>query len=111
MFEQIESRDLTLDDVPTGDAEWYRITEFALTFDGYAHWGSFDKSAEIGNRGAEEFADNEVLPDSLKELRTCLFFEQRRYHHLGRPPSEQAMRYIRALVEGIRRKVQAGEID
>lgn len=111
MFEQIESRDLTLDDVPTGDAEWYRITEFALTFDGYGQGGSFDECAEVGNRWAEEFADNGTLPDSLKLLRTCLFFEQRRHHHFGRPPSEQAMRYIRALIEEIRGKLQAGETD
>jgi hypothetical protein len=109
MFEQIANRDLTESNIPTPDAEWHRIAEFALTFDGYTHWGH--ACGEVANRCAKAFAENGDLPDSLTELRTCLFFEQRRYHHFGRPPDEGAMDYIRALVEAIRHKVQAGEID
>lgn len=105
MFEEIESLDLAEQDVPAPGAGWYRIAEFALTFDGYGYWGSFGKCADIANRYAEAYANQQALPDSLTELRTCLFFEQRRYHHYGWSPDEVAIRYIRALIEGIRRKV------
>ena len=111
MFEQIENRDLTERDIPSPNAAWRRISEFALTFDGYSHWRSFDKCAEIANPCAEAFAKNRELPDSLTKLRTCLFFEQRRYHHFGHGPDEGVMEYIHALVEGIRQKVQAGGAD
>ena len=49
MFDEIANEDLKALDIPEPNAEWYRICEFALTFDGYDHWGSFDRCAEIGN--------------------------------------------------------------
>jgi len=79
MFDQIPNQGLTEQDLPPPDAEWWQIWEFALTFDGYDHWGSFDEAADIGNRGAAAYAEYQDLPESLTELRTCLFFEQRRW--------------------------------
>jgi hypothetical protein len=111
MFEEIANADLTENDIPMSNAEWHDIVEFALTFDGYSYWGSFEKCAEIANQAAEAYARQQVLPDSLTELRTCLFFEQRRYHHFGQSPDGQAMDYIHALVDGIRQKVRAKEIE
>jgi len=111
MFEEIANADLTEHDLPSPAAEWHQTGKFALTFNGYDHWGSFGKCAEIGNRWAETYAERQALPDSLTDLRTCLFFEQRRWRHYGWDPDEQAMCYIRALVEAIRGKVLAGELD
>ena len=111
MSGEISNEDLEIGDVPAPDAGWGQIGRFALTFDGYDHWGSFDKCAEIGNRWAETYAERQALPDSLTDLRTCLFFEQRRWRHYGWEPDEQAMRYIHALVEAIRDKVLSGGVD
>jgi len=111
MFDEIANTDLGENDLPPIDADWMRIAEFALTFDGYSHWGSFDRCADVGNRWAKAYAERQALPESLADLRTCLFFEQRRWRHYGWEPDEQAMRYIRALVEAIRGKVLAGEVD
>ena len=80
-------------DIPPSDASWTEIGEFALTFDGYEYWGSFAKCAEIANAKA---------PRTLEELRTCLFFEQRRWHHFGDTPDSEDLEYIRGLVERIR---------
>lgn len=85
-------------DIPNPDASWREIAEFALTFNGYEVWGSFEKCAEIANAKRQ---------DSLTDLRTCLFFEQRRWRHFGEDPDGEAMAYIRALVEKIRRRVSA----
>ncbi len=110
MSREITNEGLEIGDVPASDTGWNQIGGFALTFDGYNHWGSFEKCAEIGNRWAKAYAEGQTLPDSLTDLRTCLFFEQRRWRHYGWEPDEEAMRYIRALVEAIHHKVSVGEV-
>ena len=109
MSGEIANADLTPGDIPSPDADWHQVCRFALTFNGYDHWGSFGDCAEIGDRWAEAYANRQALPDSLTDLRTCLFFEQRRWRHYGWDPDEQAMRYIRALVDAIRLQVSVGE--
>lgn len=111
MSREISNAKLKIGDVPASDAGWSQIGGFALTFDGYEHWGSFGKCAEIDNHWAKAYTEGQTLPDSLTDLRTCLFFEQRRWRHYGWEPDEEAMNYIRALVEAIRCKVPAGQVD
>ncbi len=111
LFEEIPNADLKEEDIPVADAEYHEITSFALTFDGYEAWGAFDRCAEIANQWAQVYARHQELPTLLSELRTCLFFEQRRWHHFGRAPDDEAMTYVRALVEEIRRIVRGGEVE
>lgn len=111
MFDEIANADLTSDDVPGPKATWWEINQFALTFDGYSHWGSFDACAELANAAAQDFAERGLLPDSLTELRACLFFEQRRWRHFDEHPDEKAMRYLRGIVAAIREKVLADSRD
>lgn len=79
-------------DVPPATADWPTIWAFALTFDGFQAHGSFDACAAIAN---------EMRPATLGDLRTCLFFEQRRWRHYGDDPDEEAGPYIRSLVQRI----------
>jgi hypothetical protein len=109
MPREIANADLSESDVPAPDSGWQEVGRFALSFDGYEWWGTFQNCAEIGERGLEAFRATGVLPDSLTDLRTCLFFEQRRWRHFGFDPDEEAGRYISALLEGIRDKVHRGE--
>lgn len=95
---QIRSDKLRPEHVPDPESDWDRIQQFALTFNGYDHWGSLDRCAEIAN--ARD-------PKTLTELRTCLFFEQRRWRHFGEVPGGEDMAYIRGLVAGIREAVTA----
>lgn len=83
-------------DVPGPKARWSTISRFALTFDGVRYHGSFEKCAAIANIRRSR---------SLTDLRTCLFFEQRRWHHFGYPPGPEAMEYIRGLVARIRQRL------
>lgn len=85
--------------VPRSNATWSTIAEFALTFDGYEANGSFEKCAEIANARRHE---------TLTDLRTCLFFEQRRWRHFGEEPDDDALRYLRSIVDSIRAMVPAG---
>jgi hypothetical protein len=96
---EITNDQLTAKDVPPADAHYDTIQEFALTFDGYKQNGSFDACAEIANHRRH---------DSLSDLRTCLFFEQRRWRHFGNEPDQEAMSYIRSVVEKIRQRIGDG---
>ena len=89
----IGSERLALADLPGDDADELALIEFAHTFDGYARWGSFERCAEIANRRDHS---------SLDALRTCLFFEARRWRHFGESPDAGALAYWRELVAGIR---------
>ena len=103
---EIANADLRTSHLPPPGAGWREIGRFALSFDGYAWWGSFEKCAQIGNEGGRAFRATGAVPDSLIELRTCLFFEQRRWRHYGFDPDQEAMVYIGVLVEGIRERVR-----
>jgi hypothetical protein len=101
---KIANEELVQSDVPLPNAGWYDIGRFALSFNGYDWWGSFEKCAEVANLAARAYHESGALPESLTGLRTCLFFEQRRWHHFGFDPDEPAMGYIAALLEGIRQR-------
>ena len=77
VVKEIADRDLTFVEIPMTDADWSVISQFALTLNSYEAWGSLEKCAEIANAHRH---------GSLTELRTCLFFEQRRWHHFGYEP-------------------------
>jgi hypothetical protein len=109
MPREISNADLREGDVPGPDSGWREIGRFALSFDGYEWWGSFQRCAEVAERGLEVFRTTGTLPGSLTGLRTCLFFEQRRWRHFGLDPDEEASRYISALLEGVRDRVRSGE--
>ncbi len=87
------------------------IFAFALTFSGYTYWGSFERCAEIANSWLERFHQSGELPDTIEELRTCLFFEQQRWRHYGESPDASARAYLSALLEKLREKVSQGTSD
>ena len=98
---EIPNRELRPDHVPAGGAEWVAIGHFALSFDGYRRWGSFERCAEIGNRWADMYVTSTEVPDTLDLCRTCLFFEQRRWRGLPAGPGAPTRRYVAALLEKI----------
>jgi hypothetical protein len=109
-FHGISNRELRVADIPAPDAEfWGAIDRFALTFDGYAQHP--DDCGDVANAAAARYSECGDLPASLSELRTCLFFEQRRWRHFGEDPDADALRYVYALLDAIRIKVHAGELE
>jgi hypothetical protein len=103
-MQEITNANLTEADLPPPDADWGQINEFAHTFNGYTYSG---KLHEIGDGASAAFEQSHTLPESLSELRACLFYEARRSRHYGYDPGEAAMKYIQALVEAIRSHVRA----
>lgn len=94
--EQISNRALTPERVPRPTADLDEIFRFAFSYDGYKEAGSSEACAEIANARHQ---------GTLDDLRTCLFFEQRRWRHLGYDPGEGDLEYIRGLVAQIAERV------
>jgi hypothetical protein len=109
-LKELANSELTVDDVPGPDDELW-IMEFALTFDGYEHYGGFEACADACNAAGRRYFTEGPLPGSLTELRACLFFEQRRWHHYGDSPDAETRRYMAALLDGIRGHVARGDLE
>jgi hypothetical protein len=107
---RIPNSQLIVGDIPSPRATWKKIRPFALSFNGYTHWGSFKKCQEVANLGVKLYRDKQELNQSLTDLRTCLFFEVRRWKHYEREPSRKGMEYIHALTDAIRVRVKSKEI-
>ena len=108
---EIPNTELKTHLLPQPGTGWYEISGFAHTFNGYEYWGAFEKCGEIANSIRDEYKSSGVLSTNLTDLRTCLFFEARRWRHYGYEPNEEAMRYIHALVEAIRVCVQSENFE
>ncbi len=94
-------------DVPGRAAPWEAIATFARSFDGAERPGGVARAAAIADRWEATFNQQGALPATLDDLRTCLFFEQRRWCHFGQPPDAAAMRCIHGLLATVRRLVRA----
>jgi len=85
-------------DVPDR-GDWDAVSEFALSYDGYAYW---DDLPELANRFVQRWTRDRSLPTTLDELRGCLFYEQRRWHHFGEDPAGRSADYMQAIVDAVR---------
>ena len=90
--------------VPERGESWDIVSEFALSYDGYAYW---DDLPELAGRVLQGWTRDRHLPESLDELRACLFYEHRRWHHFGQDPAGRSAGYIWALLEAVADVVSA----
>jgi hypothetical protein len=89
--------------VPADDAPWPEILEFCHQFNAYEHWGSSERCGEIGNESLETFQRTGDVPSDSIIVRTCLFFESRRWSHTGYGPYDEEHRpYVAALLSQLR---------
>jgi len=110
-MDRIPNSQLIEKDVPSRRAGWGKIEDFALTYNGYTQWGSFKKCREVAKQGINLYKGKKELTQSLTDLRTCLFFEARRWKHFEKHPNKNGMGYIHALVEAIRLRIAAKELS
>ena len=101
--------------VPNDDANLAEIFDFALTYKGYELNGDedmgFQNCANIANNAKRDWLETKNLPESLHELRSCLFFEQRRDRHSGGTlDGPEGFNYLVALVGRIR-EVSGGFVE
>ena len=108
---EFSNADLTIEDIPKPEDGWGKFSGFALIFNGYDFHDGFEACGEITNHWLKIYKNDGNLPPNLADLRTCLFFEQRRWRHYGFNHGEDAMDYVRALVSGIRTNVKNQNLD
>lgn len=108
---RIPNSQLIEKDIPSRRARWITIETFALTYNGYTQWGTFKKCRTVAKQGITLYKENKELNQSLTDLRTCLFFEARRWKHFEKTPNKKGLEYIHALVEAIRMRVTAKELS
>ena len=109
MTTQIANEDLVLEKIPNpeGESSDYQETweKFALTMNGYEICGDFDSYSDLASQVIKEPKNA-----SLTELRSALFFLQRR-HRWNSPFSDPADQNIVHLLKLIREKVRDGELN
>ncbi len=85
-FTEIPNADLRECDLPLFVNKWDQpLFQFAMSFDGYRFMESptTQKLGAFANQAMRTYEKEGALPKSLSELRACLFFEGRRWHHVG----------------------------
>jgi hypothetical protein len=94
--------------IPRHGDSWDAVSSFSLSYDGYAYW---DDVSELATRSTRHWTRDRTLPSSVDELRACLFYEQRRWHHFGEVPNGRGERYVWALLDALRNVVAARTVD
>ncbi len=103
----IPNNELTEGDIPAPGTDWSIIIPFALTFDGYEYWGSFDRCFDVAKTHWSAYKHDGRVPSALVDLRTCLFAFQRSWRKSDEGVVEgRDLAYIHALIEGIRHAVR-----
>lgn len=106
--ERLRASDLPASDLPAVDADdptyladgTYQV--FAYTFNGYQALGN--ACGPFANKARRRWQKRGELPATLTELRSCLFFERRRWTWTAAGSSDRpfATAYVRALVDAMR---------
>ena len=96
----ISNQRLTLEQIPSPEGDLNGWIHFAHTINGYEQMGGFDACADLANAGSAA---------TLTQLRCALFFEARRDRHSGGFSLDEQL--IRSLLQRIRLKVEAAELD
>jgi hypothetical protein len=92
----IPNAELDITAVPGRGESWDAVSDFALSYDGYAYW---DDLSTLAGRVLQRWTRRRSLPATLDELRGCLFYEQRRWNHFGEEPTGRSAEYMWATVE------------
>ena len=78
------------------------------TLDGYEEKGDFEACLAFANEVRARWESTGTLPADLADLRTALFFEQRRWRHSNEDPfTAEEWRYWTSLVNAIRELLPA----
>jgi hypothetical protein len=86
------------------------IFKYALCFNGYEAFGGLERLGEIANQKLFFFSEHGAWLGSAKELRGCLFFEQRRWMHFGYSPQRDDLNALANLFERIQFLIQQGDL-
>lgn len=95
----IKTKNLGLDDIPIFNATWEQISDFALTF---------DPEFELGTYNIYDHANmNYSEHSTIKELRTCLFLQQRWWNNRSDEIDEKGLSEVQNVLNLLRKKVES----
>jgi putative DNA methylase len=77
------------------------IWEFARNYNGYDRLGSFEAVGELYDKLKKKYFEAGQWIGTLDELRACLFFEHRRWRHMGEEPDDESLQGILQLYSTI----------
>jgi hypothetical protein len=100
----VPNAQLQLGAIPERGDPWDAVSSLSLSYDGYAYW---DDVIELATRSIRSWTRDRAVPGTIDEVRACLFYEQRRWHHFGEDPSGRGALYIGALLDTLRTLVAA----
>jgi hypothetical protein len=100
----VTNAQLRVHGIPDRGDPWEAVSSFSLSYDGYAYW---DDVSELATRHVRVWTRDRMLPASIDEVRACLFYEQRRWHHFGEEPNGRGAQYVWALLDTLRSLVAA----
>jgi hypothetical protein len=100
----VPNAQLRVHGIPDHGDSWDSVSSFSLSYDGYAYW---DDLSELATRSIRGWTRDRTLPHSIDEVRACLFYEQRRWHHFGEDPNGRGAQYVWALLDTLRSLVAA----
>jgi hypothetical protein len=106
----ISNAALTEAEIPGEDANWDNwsgIPMFAASFNGYEHWGSFEKCFEVGSLDRTRA----LCELTLTELRTSLFCMYRSINHDDGYLTADDLPRAQAIIAQIRDRVRRRVID
>jgi hypothetical protein len=95
----IPNAQLKVHGIPEHGDPWDAVSSFSLSYDGYGYW---DDVSELATRSMRRWTRARTLPATVDEVRACLFYEQRRWHHFGEDPNGRGAQYIWALLDALR---------
>lgn len=89
--------------VPAEDAGELAFLEFAISYNAYDVYGSFENLVKVVRTQSKRWERTGSLPEDIDTLRAMLFFEQRAHHHRGEyAGSFDQLPMVRALMGEIR---------
>lgn len=99
MRDIIETRDLKLSDLPRINANWDRISSFALTW---------DPKIELRKDHQYRFSLYQVPSknSTIVEFRAYIYHQQRSWNHQSREPDTKSLQEIHQAIELLRNKLQ-----
>ncbi len=100
----VPNAQLKVHGIPEHGDSWDAVSSFSLSYDGYAYW---DDVSELATRSIRVWTRDHALPATIDEVRACLFYEQRRWHHFGEDPNGRGAHYVWALLDTLRSLVAA----
>ena len=95
---QEEIRVICYPPAPLDTEDLGRIWEFAFKYNAYEKLGSFQAVCKLAHEREKVFMDTGKWVGTVDELRACLFFEQRRWRHMGEVPGRITSQSNPALI-------------